>query len=122
MPTARNARGVDLLIYSQDAKRTKSIQVKALSEKSPVPLGSVLDRLFGDFFIICRSIRSGSPECFVLKPAEVVRLAHRGEKEGRVSFWLQPKDYDNPKYREAWRRIGRGDTQREAEEPGHRRA
>ena len=26
MPTARNARGIDLLIYSQDAKRTHSFR------------------------------------------------------------------------------------------------
>jgi hypothetical protein len=28
MPTARNARGVDMLIYSQDAVRTATIQIK----------------------------------------------------------------------------------------------
>ena len=40
MPTARNARGIDVLIYSQDATRTHTIQVKALSRRSPVPLGT----------------------------------------------------------------------------------
>ena len=108
MPTARNARGVDLLVYSQDASRTHSIQVKALSRKSPVPLGASLDRLFGDFFVICRSVVAESPECFVLTPSEVRSMAHRGEREGRVSFWLQPKSYDQPEFREAWQRIGSG--------------
>ena len=37
MPTARNARGVDILAYSDDASRTLSFQVKALSKKYPVP-------------------------------------------------------------------------------------
>ena len=31
MPTARNARGIDILAYSTDAKRTRTIQVKSLS-------------------------------------------------------------------------------------------
>lgn len=108
MPTSRNARGIDVLIYSQNALRTHTVQVKALSKASPVPLGSHLDRLFGDFFVICRNAVADAPECFVLLPQEVRILAHRGVKDGRVSFWLQPKNYAVDKYREAWDRIGSG--------------
>jgi hypothetical protein len=112
MPTARNARGVDILIYSQDAKRTAAIQVKALSRRNPVPLGGKLEGLFGDFFVICRDVASERPECFILTPDEVRHLAHRGEKDGKVSFWLQPKDYAGEKFREAWSRVGSGVTAR----------
>lgn len=108
MPTARNARGVDILIYSQDALRTHSVQVKALSKKAPVPLGGSVDRLFGDFFVICRGVASDAPECFVLTPEEVRDRAHRGVKEERVSFWLQPRAYATDEFREAWDRIGSG--------------
>jgi hypothetical protein len=38
MPTARNARGVDLLAYDVTARNFKGIQVKALSKRIPVPL------------------------------------------------------------------------------------
>ena len=112
MPTARNARGVDILIYSQDATRTASIQVKALSRRSPVPLGSKLESLFGNFFVICRNVASERPECFVLTPDEVRHLAHRGERDGKVSFWLQPKEYEAEEFREAWSRVGSGITNR----------
>ena len=132
MPTARNARGIDVLIYSQDAKRTRTIQVKTLSKRTPVPLGTKLDGLFGDFLIICRNVARDVPEkfafyqrarfpensalaaeieipeCFILKPKEVCALAHRGERDGRISFWLQPKQYEQSKYRESWSRIGSG--------------
>ncbi len=108
MPTARNARGVDVLIYSQDARRKLSVQVKALSKRSPVPLGANLERLFGDFFVVCRSVATDSPECFILRPTEVRALAHRGEKDGRVSYWLWPKHYETSRFREAWARIGSG--------------
>lgn len=111
MPTARNARGIDLLIYSQDAERKHTVQVKALSRNSPVPLGGKLDGLFGDFFVICRNIGSDEPECFVLKPKEVASGAHRGEKEGRVTYWLQPKAYAIDKFREGWHRIGKGSAE-----------
>jgi hypothetical protein len=102
MPSARNARGIDVVIYSQDASRKYTIQVKALSGHDPVPLGTKLDGLLGDFFIICRNVASDLPECFVLTPTDVMNLAHRGEKEGRVSYWLQPKAYASPAFREKW--------------------
>jgi hypothetical protein len=50
---------------------------------------------------------AANPVCFVMKQEEVKQLAHRGEKEGRVSYWLQPNDTDH--FREAWDRIGRCD-------------
>jgi hypothetical protein len=50
MPTARNARGVDLLVYDVRAHIYKGIQVKALSKRIPVPLGKTLDNLMGDWW------------------------------------------------------------------------
>lgn len=109
MPTARNARGVDLIAYGFDAKDKLAVQVKALSKKSPVPLGGHLDNLFGDYFIICRGVlHEEPPDCFILTPSEVRQRAHRGEKDGRVSYWLQPKSYDLPEFRNNWIRIGTG--------------
>ncbi len=111
MPTARNARGIDILIYSQDATRTHTLQVKALSKRNPVPLGGKLDGHFGDFFIICRNVAQDMPECYVLTPAEVRGFAHKGEKDGKTSYWLQPRQYDSPDFHERWDRIGRGSTE-----------
>ena len=37
MPTARNPRGMEVLLYSQDASWKLSVQVKALCRSSPVP-------------------------------------------------------------------------------------
>ena len=107
MPTARNARGVDIVAYTIDAKRYVGIQVKALSKRNPVPLGTSLDRIMGDFWVIVNKIAS-APSAFILLPDEVKERAHRGEKDGRVSYWLQPKDYEQDVFREAWDRIGRG--------------
>jgi hypothetical protein len=104
----RNARGIDAIIYSQDGTRTYTLQIKALSKRNPVPLGTHLDALFAQFFIVCRNVAKETPECFVLTPAEVRSLVHRGEKDGRYSYWLQPRSYEADKYREAWQRIGNG--------------
>ena len=52
MPTARNARGVDLLAYDVSAHIYKGIQVKALSKRDNVRLGNTLDKFLGDWWII----------------------------------------------------------------------
>lgn len=106
MPTARNARGVDIVAYNRDATRFVGVQVKALSKRNPVPLGLSLDKIMGDYWIIVNKL-SSAPSAFVMLPSEVREGAHRGEKDGRVSFWLQPGAYDRDAFREAWERIGR---------------
>lgn len=108
MPTSRNARGIDIVAYSSDGSCFKGIQVKSLSKRNPVPIGANLDRVMGDFWVIVNSVLD-TPNAFVMLPSEVKEKAHRGEKEGRVSYWLQPTSYDQEEYREAWGRIGRGD-------------
>ena len=112
MPTARNARGIDIVIYNQNASRTVTLQVKALSKPSPVPLGSNVNKLFGDFFIICRNVATSTPECFILTPEEVKKRAYRSKgyslSTGRRSHWLQPNEYATDEFREKWERIGKG--------------
>jgi hypothetical protein len=69
MPTARNARGIDLLAYDAPAGRYLGIQVKALSRlKPPVPLGISIDKLMGDWWIIVTNVATPKPECFIIKP------------------------------------------------------
>jgi hypothetical protein len=110
MPTARHARGIHIVMYCQDASRTHTIQVKNLSKRHPVPLSGTLDRLLGDFFVIGRNVVMDSPECFILQPDDVRARAHRGEQEGRVRDWRQPKDDAVEEFRDAWERIGSGLT------------
>ena len=107
MPTSRNARGIDIVVYSPDGTHFKGVQVKSLSRCSPVPLGTTLDKIGGDIWIIVNNAVSEKPSTFIMFPEEVKERAHRGEKEGRVTFWLQPRDYDQPQFREAegWKRI-----------------
>ena len=108
LPTARNAKGVDIVAYNQEATKTITVQVKALSQRNPVPLGNKLDHLIADFVIICRNAAAEKPECFVLIPEEVKKLAHRGEKDGKISYWLQPREYEQEQFLEKWERIGLG--------------
>lgn len=108
MPTARNARGVDIIAYSRDASRFVGVQVKALSKRNPVPLGTSLDKIMGDFWVIVNKVATPNPCAFILLPSEVRERARRGEKDGRVTYWIQPNDYEADWSREAWERIGHG--------------
>lgn len=94
-----------MIAYDLAATHFLGIQIKSLSKKSPVPLGKNLDKIMGDWWIIINELTK-TPRACILKPEEIQRLAHRGEKEGRVSYWLQPRDYAVPEYEEAWSESG----------------
>lgn len=106
IPTSRNARGIDILLYDAHCKKKLGIQVKALSKRSPVPLGKSISGLMGDFWLIINNI-SVEPVVYVMLPSEVRRRAHRGVKNGKVSYWLQPRSYETQRFHEAWPRIGK---------------
>lgn len=105
MPTARNARGVDIIAYSQDASCFVAVQVKTLSKRDPVPLGTSLDKIMGDFWVVVTNVAATSPSAFILLPAEVRAGAHTGRRDGRVSYWLQPRAYEQESFHEKWERI-----------------
>lgn len=105
MPTARNAKGVDIIAYTPDAKRFLGIQVKTVSKKWAVPLGKKFAPM-GDFWIVvCLDGTDGHPDCFIMKPTEV-RDRTGVCPEGDA--WLSHKHYSNPKYFERWDRIKKG--------------
>ncbi|MDR4507642.1 MAG: hypothetical protein MRJ65_05295 [Candidatus Brocadiaceae bacterium] len=98
MPTSSNARGIDVICLSMDGTRTVSLQAKSLSKKNPVPIGVDLKNIIADYWIIVNDLDSGNPQSYIMLPKEIKALAHRGEKEGRVSYWLQPKQYTEQSY------------------------
>jgi hypothetical protein len=108
MPTARNARGIDIIAYNKDGSRVVTIQVKSLNKRNPVPLGSNLEHLFANFVVVCTNVGTIEPECFVMTPTEIKKLTHRSVKNGKVSFWLQRPAYETDEFRDKWERIGSG--------------
>lgn len=107
MPTSRNARGIDIIAYNKSGSEFIGVQVKALTKRNPVPLGNSMDKIMGDYWLIINNVTK-VPNTFVMTPDEIKGLAHRGEKNGTISYWLQPSSYDISEYKEAWHRIGFG--------------
>jgi hypothetical protein len=75
MPTARNAKGIDLLAYNEDASRVVTVQVKSLSDRVAVPLGKTLNNLLAEYVVICTNVGAEIPESFVLTSSGVRSLA-----------------------------------------------
>jgi hypothetical protein len=108
MPTSRNAKGIDIVAYSQDGKKTVTVQVKALSARNAVLLGPSLDGFIAQFVVICRKVRTTAPESFVLASHEVIERAHRGGRAEKATYWLETKAYEGEDFRERWDKIGSG--------------
>ena len=107
MPTARNARGIDIVAYDQTGRRFIGIQVKSLSKRFPVPLGKSLDKIMGDWWVIVNNMAK-EPVAFILTPTEVRSLAHTSGTGEKLAWWLEYRDYGQEQFREAWHRIGLG--------------
>jgi hypothetical protein len=111
MPTVRNARGADLYAASANELNVLAVQSKALSKRSPVPLGKSLDTLSSKWWIITINVHDDRPVSYVMTLDEVKASAHRGiNQAGLVSYGLQPKTYALQSYEEAWHRLGDPDS------------
>ena len=107
MPTYRNARGIDIIAYNSEATKYIGVQVKTLSKRNAVPLGSTLDKLMGDYWVIVDKVAT-EPRAFILKPDDVRRLAKFNEKNGKRSYWINPQQYDQKEFSDNWELIGHG--------------
>lgn len=103
MPTIRNARGSDLIVTDGDETIFFGVQSKALGKRNAVPLGTSIEGLRSDWWIITMHANSEQPVCFVMTLEEVRSLAQKDLNGDR--YWLNPPAYDRDEYREAWDRI-----------------
>ena len=100
MPTSRNAKGIDIVAY-KDGKYI-GLQIKTLSVRNPIPIGGDIDNLMGDYWVIVtRVAEKDIPDVYVMTPEEIKAKAHLGGK----TYWVEPKEYDIPEFKEKWERI-----------------
>lgn len=92
MPTARNAKGIDVIAYNKTGKRFVGFQVKALTKPNPVPLGANTEALMGDFWVIVSNLKA--PKFLIMSPSEVAARAVRRQKGDKVSCWLERRAYE----------------------------
>lgn len=109
LPTSRNAKGIDIIIYSDDAKLKKTIQVKALTKKhDTVNLGKrekINKNLIADYFIVCSHVDK-DPCCYIMTKKEILSCV----KEYDGELWAQAKARRGTKhgfeeFKDNWDRI-----------------
>jgi len=99
LTTSRNAKGVDIIIYDQQGKETHTIQVKGqgLRKKNAIPFGTNLNTLIAEYVFIVTNILN-EPSIFIMDSEKVKSLIkERRGKNGKNSYWLEVKDYENSK-------------------------
>jgi hypothetical protein len=103
MPTIRNARGSDLIVTDANETVFFGVQSKALGKRTAVPLGRDIESLRSRWWVITVHANSDSPISYVMGLDEVRALASQDKNGG--AWWLEPKAYDRPEFRDAWQRL-----------------
>ena len=107
LPTARNAKGIDIIAYSENAEKKITIQVKSLSKKNPVPFGSKMEnKLIADFVIICSELDKPQPKIYVATSNEIKDKVHASGTKNKPSYWLEHRMY--AEFEGKWGKIGDG--------------
>ena len=72
MSTARNAKGIDIVIYNLDATETRTIQVKSLSKRGTANFKNLL----ADYIIIITKVYK-DPEIFIFEDIPKAKKDYR---------------------------------------------
>src|SRR5262249_28793615 len=83
-----------------------AVQVKGLSDVAAAKIGTSLDRVTADFWIVVTNLRGDGTEAvsYVLTRAEVLALAKRDEG-GKQNYWLDAVRYRSEAFRGRWDRL-----------------
>lgn len=89
MPTARNARGIDIVVYDNE-NHFVGVQVKTLSKGNAVPLGKTLRAHCADIWVIITNVMSGDADIkiYVMTPKEIEEHSQHD-----TAYWLESKEY-----------------------------
>ena len=91
MPTARNAKGVDIVGYDEHGKAF-TVQVKTLTKRNAVPLSGGLNHLIADYFIVV--VLEGKWQAVYVWTRDEMRNAQISVfigKDGKKQYWFESK-------------------------------
>ncbi|MGC8977660.1 MAG: hypothetical protein ACP5OB_08615, partial [Candidatus Ratteibacteria bacterium] len=92
----------DIVIFSQDGTRMRTIEVKSLTERKDVPFGNNFN-LLADFVIVCVNVFE-NPEIYIMRREDIKKNNITIERDG--SCWLninRCREFQNN-----WEIIGEG--------------
>jgi len=111
LPTSRNAKGIDIVAYSEDFKVIKKVQVKSFSKIEAVSFGQNKETLPADSYVMVSCIYT-KPEAYILTAEDVSGLL----TQNKSGYWLQikgsskepEKGFNKEEFKEKWDKIGYG--------------
>ena len=101
MPTARNAKGADILAYTPDQQSFRTLQVKAMSRLTNISLGKSLDTIDCDWWLIVVDVYEDAPTTYVMDRDQVKKTAKLYDDR----YWAQGSGFDSDESRNRWDRI-----------------
>jgi len=118
LPTSRNAKGIDIVAYSEDFKVIKKVQVKSFSEIEAVSFGKNKETLPADFYVMVSYVYP-KPEANITKPEAYILTAEDVDSlltQNKAGYWLQikgsskepEKGFKKEEFKEKWDKIGSG--------------
>lgn len=106
MPTARNAKGIDIVGYDEHGKAF-TVQVKTLTKRNTIPLTSNGSHLMADYFIvlILEGKYSGT-YIWTREEMQNIDISVFPGKDGKKHHWFQSKFWTKDlTSRNAWPKI-----------------
>ncbi len=91
MPTARNAKGVDIVGYDENGKAF-TVQVKTLTKRNAIPLTGNGSHLMADYFVVV--VLEGKYSGMYVWTREEMRKANISiftGKDGKKQHWFESK-------------------------------
>lgn len=93
MPTARNAKGIDVVAYDGTGRNFVGVQVKSLSKRAVVSVGTSDKSILGDFWLVVVGVAS-TPKTYIIPSRDIRKLMHRTEKDRKSAYWIEPRDFE----------------------------
>ncbi|KLU05711.1 hypothetical protein RISK_002343 [Rhodopirellula islandica] len=100
LPTSRNAKGADIIAYTDDHSTFSTIQVKAMTKLTNISLGKSLENVDCDWWVVVANVYH-EPDAYILTRAQVIDTA----KLYNETHWAQGKALAKPETLNAWDRI-----------------
>ena len=100
LPTSRNARGADIIAYTDDQSHFYTIQVKAMTKLGNISLGKSLEKVDCDWWVVVVNVYD-EPQAYILTRDEVIASAKLYDE----THWAQGKLLAKPDALGAWKRI-----------------
>ncbi|WP_141631549.1 hypothetical protein [Rhodopirellula baltica] len=100
LPTSRNARGADIIVYNEEQTKFSTVQVKAMTKLTNISLGKSTDLVQCDWWVVVMNVYE-QPFAHVLTRSEVIDSA----KLYSDCHWAQGKALATSHTLNAWERI-----------------